>query len=154
MSRIAALFLFIFACTQIHAQESLYQGNLRLASELFIAKKELPDSVLLKLVPCTDEEFAILYGTTSPGNSLQSTGFFSEVTQQIFNRTIIDRKENFYLPSLQLASFADGEFGEDFTDNLEKIILLDKSKFCKSIKGKSYADRNPIKYFARVNRCE
>ena len=154
ISRIAVLFLLLLMWSKIYAQDSPYQENLRVASELFIAERELPDSVLLRLVPKNDEEFALLYGSTSPGNSLQNTGFFSAVTQQIFNRTLIDRKEIFYLPCLQLASFADGEFGEDFTDNLEKIIALDRSKFCKSIKGKSYADRNPIKYFAVENKCE
>jgi hypothetical protein len=76
------------------------------------------------------------------------------VTQQIFDKYIIEKKEKFYLPCLQLASFADGEFGEEFIDNLEVIIKLDKNKFCESVKGKEYADRNPIKYYSMQNDCK
>ena len=127
---------------------------MKLASDLFIAKSELPDTLLLKLVPYNYDELELLYGTTSPDSNLANTGFFYNVTQQIFNKYIIEKKEKFYLPCLQLASFADGEFGEDFVDKLEVIIKLDKNKFCEAIKGKDYAGRNPIKYYSKQNDCK
>lgn len=153
MIRIATLMLFVLVITQIDAQETNYQKNLKLASDLFIAQSELPDSVLLKLVPESYEEFKFLYGTTYPGDKMQKTGFFDSVTQRIFDKVIVEKKENFYLPSLQLASFADGEFGEVFVDNLKVIIGQDKIKFCKSIKGKEYAGHNPIRYYCE-KYCE
>jgi hypothetical protein len=139
--------------TQIYGQETNYQKNLKLACDLFIAKSELPDSVLLKLVPESYEEFKFLLGTTYPDNKMKNTGFFSLVTQHIFNKVIIEKNEQFYLPSLQLASFADGGFGEGFVDNLKVIIEQDKNKFCKSIKGKEYAGHNPMRYFCE-KYCE
>ena len=154
MNRIVTLILFVFATTHIFAQETNYQKNLKLASDLFIAKSELPDSILLKLVPDSYDEFEFLYGTTYPNNKMQNTGFFDSVTQRIFDKLIIEKKEQFYLPSLQLASFADGEFGEGFVDNLKVIIERDKNKFCSSIKGKWFANHNPIKYYAAQNDCK
>jgi hypothetical protein len=154
MIRIVTLILFVLVTTQIFAQETNYQKNLKLASDLFIAKSELPDSVLLKLVPDSYDEFKFLYGTTYPNNKMQNTGFFYTVTQRIFDKFIIEKKEKFYFPSIQLASFADGEFGETFVDNLEVIIKLDKNKFCKSIKGKWFTNHNPIKYYSDLNDCK
>ena len=154
MNRIAMLILFVFVTTQIYAKETNYQKNLNLASDLFIAKSELPDSVLLRLVPDSHEEFEVLYGTTDPDNKMQNTGFFYNVTQLIFDKFIIEKNEKFYLPSLQLASFADGEYGESFVENLEVIIKLDENKFCESIKGRKFADHNPIKYYSEQNNCK
>jgi hypothetical protein len=154
MNRIVTLILFVFATTHIFAQETNYQKNLKLASDLFIAKSELPDSVLLKLVPDSYDEFEFLYGTTYPNNKMQNTGFFDSLTQRIFDKVIIEKKELFYLPSLQLASFADGEFGEGFVDNLKVIIERDKNKFYSSIKGKWFANRNTIKYYSTQNDCK
>ncbi len=154
MNRIVTLILFVFATTHIFAQETNYQKNLKLASDLFIAKSVLPDSILLKLVPDNDKEFGLLYGTTHSDRKLQDSGFFYNVTQQIFDKFIIEKKEKFYFPSIQLASFADGEFGETFVDNLEVIIKLDKNKFCKSIKGKWFTNHNPIKYYSDQNDCK
>lgn len=118
MYRIALLILLVFATTQIYAQDINYQKNLKLATDLFIAKKELSDTVLITLVPNNYNEFKLLYGTTYPGNKMQNTRFFYNVTQLIFDKFIIEKKEKFYLPSLQLSSFADGEFGESFVENL------------------------------------
>lgn len=154
MSRIATLILFVLLITQIYAQETDYEKNLKLASDLFIAKSELPDTVLLKLVPDSYDEFELLYSTSYPDNKMQNTGFFYTVTQRIFDKFIIEKKELFYMPSLQLASFADGEFGESFVEKLDVIIKLDKNKFCKSAKGKKFADHNPIKYYLEENPCK
>jgi len=154
MIRIIMLFFSVFVTTQIFSQETKYQKNLKLATDLFLARSELPDSVLLKLVPDSYEEFGFLYGTTYPNNKMQNTGFFYNVTQRIFDKYIIEKIEKFYFTSIQLASFADGEFGEAFVDNLEVIIKLDKSKFCASIKGKWFANHNPIKYYSAQNCCK
>jgi hypothetical protein len=64
------------------------------------------------------------------------------------------QNNNFYLPSLKLISFADGEFAEEFIEYLELIIEMDKEKFCKSINGKEYDKHNPIKYYSKLNKCE
>jgi hypothetical protein len=154
MIRIATVIFFVFITTHSYSQETKYQRNLKLASDLFTAQSELPDTVLLKLVPNNYVELELLYGTTNPDDDPENTGFFYKVTQQIFDKYIVEKKENFYLPCLQLASFADGEFGESFVDNLEVIINLDKNKFCRSIKGKDYAAHNPIKYYAEQNDCK
>ena len=58
------------------------------------------------------------------------------------------------MPSLNLASFADGEYAEEFIEYLELIIKKDKEKFCKSISGIKYRNRNPIKYYSELNKCE
>ena len=131
-----------------------YKENLKLATDQFISNNDIPDNVLLNLVPENTEEFIILYNTTSPDSKMQKTGFFYKITQKIFDKVIIEKNNDFYLPSLQLASFADGEFGEGFIENLEKIIELDTNKFCKSIKDKEYLKHNPIKYYAEQNNCE
>ncbi len=154
MFRITALILSVFLTSQVCAQESEYQKNLKVATDLFSAKSLLPDSVLRKLAPDTDGDFRLLYGTTDPGNKMQNSGFFEKVTQQIFDKYIVEQKEEFYLPILKLISFADGEFGEHFTDNLEVIIGMDKAKFCASIKGANFANHNPIKFFAEQNQCK
>jgi len=151
MIRIATLVVSVFVTMHIYAQEPNYKKNLKLASELFISKSELPDSILLRLVPDNYEEFDIFYDTTHSSNKMRNTGFFHTVTQQIFDQFIVEKKEAFYLPSIQLASFADGEFGEPFVENLLIIIKLDKNKFCESIKGKEFANHNPIKYLEQTN---
>lgn len=154
MNRIVTIFLFVFMTTEIFAQETNYEKNLKLASDLSIAKSELPDSVLLKLAPDSYDEFKLFYRTTGPDHKMQNTGFFYAVTQQIFDKLLKEKKEVFYFPSIQLASFADGEFGEDFIFNLEAIIKLDKNKFCRSIKGKWFANHSPIKYYSDQNGCK
>lgn len=153
MIKVVTTIILIVGILQIFAQETNFQKNLNLASEIFLSKSELPDSILIKLSPQNYEEFRLLYGTTHPDSKLKNTGFFYTVTQLIFDKVILEKKEIFYLPCLQLASFADGEFGESFVDNLKVIINLDKVKFCTSIKGKDYANHNPIKYFAEQYNC-
>jgi len=67
---------------------------------------------------------------------------------------LISKKNNdFYLPSLMLISFADGEFQEDFIESLELIIKMDKEKFCNSIKGQEYVKQNPIKFYSDLYKC-
>lgn len=139
---------------EINSRELDYKENLKLATNLFVSKSEIPDNVLLKLVPKNTEEFLLLYQTTYPESKMHKTGFFYKTTQKIFDKVIIENNNDFYLPSLQLASFADGEFGEGFIENLEKIIELDTNIFCESIKGKEYSNKNPIKYYAEQNKCE
>ena len=153
MKYILFAFLF-FILSNPYAQTTSYQDNLQLASDLLSSKRELPDSVLLKLVPNNYKEFDLLYGTTYPNNKMQKTGFFYTVTDRIFDKFITEKKEQFYLPAIQLASFADGEFGEVFVDKLKIIIEVDKAKFCKAIKGKWFLHHNPIKYFAVQNDCK
>lgn len=139
---------------KINLQDYHYKENLKLATKLFTSKSDMPDSVLIKIAPKNIEEFILLYHTTSPDSKMQKTGFFHKITQNIFDKVIIENDNNFYLPSIQLASFADGEFGEGFIENLEKIIELDTSKFCESIKAKEYSSHNPIKYYAEQNKCK
>lgn len=31
---------------------------------------------------------------------------------------------------------------------------MDKEKFCKSLSGVKYKNRNPIKYYSELNKCE
>lgn len=139
---------------KINLQNLNYKENLNLATDLFISNTDIPNNVLLNLVPENTEEFIILYNTTSPDSKMQKTGFFYKITQKVFDKVVIENNNDFYLSSLQLASFADGEFGEGFIENLEKIIELDTNKFCESIKGKEYLKHNPIKYYAEQNKCE
>ncbi len=153
MLKIVLLVWLLSVSLTTYAQESDYQKNLNVASELFLANSQIPDSVLLKLVPDNNIDFELLYGTTFPDNKMKNTGFFYKITQQIFDKIIIQKKEVFYLPSIQLASFADGEFGKDFTDNLEKIIKQSTDKFCRSVRDKKYSDHNPIKYYLIKNKC-
>jgi hypothetical protein len=146
MMKIATLVVFVFVTIQTYAQETNYQKNLKLASELLFAESEFADRILLRLVPDNYEEFDIFYGTTHSSSKMRNTGSFHPVTQQIFDRYIVEKKEAFYSPSIQLASLADGGFGEPLVENLLIIITLDKNKFCESIKGKEFANHNPTKY--------
>lgn len=131
-----------------------YDDNLKVAGELYLLKKDIPLDVLLGLVPKDDSEFELYYGTTYPDHRLNETGFFYETTRQIFEQVTSERNDDFYLPSLKLISFADGEFAEEFIEYLEKIIEMDKEKFCESINGKGYTEYNPIKYYSDLNRCD
>jgi hypothetical protein len=131
-----------------------YEGNLNIASEFYLKNEEIPESVLIKLVPKNFTKFGIYYGTTGPDHKLGKTDFFYETTRLIFEKVTSDKNNDFYIPSLKLISFADGEFAEDFIYYLELIIKMDKDKFCKSISGKEYVKRNPIKYYSELNKCK
>lgn len=128
-----------------------YAKNLNTAIKLHSEKKDIPKPILLKLVPENYKEFNIYYGTTYPNQELSKTSFFYDTSKSIFRHAFDD--EDFYLPSLQLISFADGEFAEGFTEYLELIIEMDKEKFCKSIQEKEYLKRNPIKYYSELHGC-
>ncbi|WP_197276687.1 hypothetical protein [Mangrovimonas sp. ST2L15] len=131
-----------------------YEKNLNTASEYYLQKKEIPDSILIKLVPENNAEFHIYYGTTGPDHKLAKTDFFYDTTRLIFEKVSSEKNNNFYLPSLKLISFADGEFAEEFIEYLELIIEMDKEKFCASISGKEYVKHNPFKYYSELHKCE
>ena len=130
-----------------------YEKNLLIASEFYLSDKVIPENILLNLVPENISEFIIYYGTTGPENILYETNFFYDTSILIFEQVIDEKNEMFYLPSLKLASFADGEFFELFDYYLKEIIKLDKEKFCDSVKGKKYTESNPIKFYYLENDC-
>ena len=138
----------------IITQQKNYEENLNLVAELYLSKSNIPEKLLLQIIPKSHNEFEIYYGTTNPENELSETAFFIEITNMIFEKVTVDKNEKFYLPSLQFASFADGEFYETFVFYLEMIIKIDRKKFCDSVKGKEYFERNPIKYYYEENNCE
>ncbi len=133
---------------------SSYEENLNQASKFYLKNEKIPEPILLQLVPKTYSDFDIYYGTTGPDHQLGETDFFYDTTRLIFEQVTAKKNEDFYLPSLNLISFADGEFAEEFIEYLELIIEMDKEKFCKSINGKDYVKRNPIKYYSELNKCE
>jgi hypothetical protein len=144
---------------QINSADSLdlindYKSNLDSAAEFYLNKTDIPDEILLSLIPSNNQEFGIYYSTTYPNNELNNSGFFYSTSVIIFRRFIIDHKENFYLPSLLLASFADGEYAETFIDYLEQIISLDSVRFCESVRDKEYLKKNPIKYYFEILKCD
>ncbi len=128
-----------------------YERNLNAVAQLYLDKKKIPKSILLQLVPKNYSEFDSYYGTTHPNQGLSETSFFYDTSKSIFRHAFDD--EDFYLPSLQLISFADGEFAEEFTEFLELIIENDKEKFCNAIQGKKYLKQNPIKYYSELHDC-
>ncbi|WP_223033633.1 hypothetical protein [Hanstruepera marina] len=134
--------------------ETEYEKNLNTASELYLGKKKIPEYILIKLVPENYTEFGLYYGTTGPDHKLGKTDFFYETTRLIFEQVTSEKNSDFYLPSLNLASFADGEYAEEFIEYLELIINADKEKFCESLSGIKYRNRNPIKYYSELNNCE
>mgnify|MGYP005996845921 FL=1 len=134
--------------------ETEYKKNLKTASELYLGKKKIPKYILIKLVPENYTEFGIYYGTTGPDHELGKTDFFYYTTRLIFEQVSFENNSEFYLPSLNLASFADGEYAEEFIEYLELIINKDKEKFCKSLSEIKYKNRNPIKYYSELNKCE
>ena len=134
--------------------ETEYEKNLNTASEFYLEKKKIPESILIKLVPKNYAEFHIFYGTTEPDHKLGKTDFFYDTTRLIFEQVNSKKNNDFYLPSLKLISFADGEYAEEFIKYLELIIKIDEKKFCKSISGKKYKNNNPIKYYSELNKCE
>lgn len=134
--------------------ETEYEKNLNTVSELYLGKKKIPEYILIKLVPENYTEFGLYYGTTGPDHKLGKTDFFYETTRLIFEQVTSKKNSDFYLPSLNLASFADGEYAEEFIEYLELIINADKEKFCESLSGIKYRNRNPIKYYSELNNCE
>ena len=134
--------------------ETEYEKNLNTASELYLGKKKIPEFILIKLVPENYTEFGLYYGTTGPDHELGKTDFFYDTTRLIFEQVSSENNSEFYLASLNLASFADGEYAEEFIEYLELIINTDKEKFCKSLSGIKYKNRNPIKYYSELNKCE
>lgn len=131
-----------------------YKENLERAAEYYLKKEEIPLKVLLNLVPESQDDFSLYYETTGPNHKLSETDFFYDTTAAIYEQVITKNNNDFYLPSIQLSSFADGEFAEGFRTNLELIINLDINKFCKSICNKEYAIQNPIKYFSKLYNCK
>jgi len=78
-------FLIIGSSTELHTlNQTDYEENLNFASELYLKKKEIPISVLLKLVPKNHDEFGLYYGTTESDNILGETDFFYDTTRLIF----------------------------------------------------------------------
>jgi len=134
--------------------ETDYEQNLNTASEYYLLKKEIPELILIKLVPRNYDEFELFYGTTGPNHRLGKTEFFYDTTQQIFEQVITKKNYDFYLPSLNLASFADGEYAEEFIDNLNIIIDMDKERFCNSVSEIKLKNRNPIKYYIDLHQCK
>ena len=155
IKKICILFFFCFLIiskTVAQSQEN-YHENLELACALYLTKKEIPENVLLCLTPKTRDNFSLLYNTTHPETEIGRTDFFYDITQHIFNEVLLYKNIKFYDASLQLASFADGEFAEGFNENLEKIINLNIKKFCKTIKNKEYRLYNPMKYYSEFYKC-
>jgi len=148
-------FLTLGNSTELNTlNETEYEKNLNTASELYLEKKKIPESVLIKLVPRNHIEFGIFYATTGPKHKMGKTDFFYETTRLIFEQVTSEKNSDFYLPSLNLASFADGEYAGEFIEYLELIINTDKEKFCESLSGIKYKNRNPIKYYSELNKCE
>ena len=131
-----------------------YEKLIESASQYYLRGNEIPDSILVNLVPKSYDEFNKYYGTTGPDHKLGKTGFFDETSQWIFDKVIIEKNDSFYIPCLNLASFADGEYAESFMENLVTIINMDKERFCNSIDDIKLNDRNPIKYYADQHKCE
>lgn len=134
--------------------ETEYKKNLYTATELYLSKKIIPLNILKGLVPNDNSEFELYYATTYPDQKLSETDFFYDTTRLIFEQVTFKKNDDFYLPSLKLISFADGEYAEEFIEYLELIIKMDNKKFCESIIGKEYANHNPIKYYSDLNKCE
>ncbi|MFC4635570.1 hypothetical protein ACFO3O_16790 [Dokdonia ponticola] len=139
---------------QQNLNETDYLKNLTIASEIYLNKKEIPTAVLLNLVPDNDAEFEVYYGTTYPDHKLSETGFFYNTSQLIFEQVTAHKNNDFYLPSLQLISYADGEFAEIFIEYLKIIIEMDKQKFCAAVREEKYRSYNPIKYYFEMNHCK
>ena len=133
--------------------ETEYIKNMNIASKLYLEKKKIPLTVLMELVTDNYTEFSIFYSTTGSDHKLGQTDFFYHTSRLIFTQVTMHKNDDFYLPSLQLLSFADGEFAEEFIEYLEVIITMDPEKFCNAVKGNGYVKRNPMKYFSESNNC-
>ncbi|NRB61134.1 MAG: DoxX family membrane protein [Winogradskyella sp.] len=133
--------------------ETNYERNLYRASEYYKNDLIIPDSILLSLVPDTQKDFSLYYGTTGPDHELGKTDFFYETTDLIFDKVIVENNDEFYVPSLKLSSFSDGEYAEGFTDKLKLIIQSNTERFCDSIRGKELANDILIKYYSDEIKC-
>ena len=154
ISVIFFVLIFTGSTDSSSAQQTDYEELIESASQYYLRGNEIPDSILLKMVPENYEEFDKYYETTGPDHKLGKTDFFYETTQWIFDKVIVEKNDSFYIPSLNLASFADGEFAENFRENLLTIINMDNEKFCNSIDDIKLNDRNPIKYYADKHKCK
>ncbi|OQD42082.1 hypothetical protein BUL40_11690 [Croceivirga radicis] len=152
---IFCLFVYSINTNELNNQnETAYEKNLNIATEYFLSKQDIPLDILVRLVPKDYLEFELYYRTTYPDHKMTETGFFHETTQLILEQVTSEKNNDFYLPSLKLISFADGEFAEGFIEHLELLIEMDKEKFCNSINGKEYVKHNPIKYYSELNKCD
>jgi hypothetical protein len=131
-----------------------YERKLDSISKSYLSSNKITVPDLLELIPKTHNQFSLLYSTTGPDHILYDTNFFYDTTRMIFEQVTTEKNEIFYLPSLMLSSYADGEFAETFIEYLELIIKIDSAKFCNSVKGKKYTNSNPIKYYYELNNCE
>ena len=135
-------------------KQAEYESNLNMCSKFYLKKEKIPKLNLLKIVPKSYKEFNLFYTTTEPNHILGNTDFFYEITREIFEQVTEKKDNDFYIPSLNLASYADGEFAEEFIEYLELIINSNKEKFCRAITKIKLKDRNPIKYYVELNKCE
>ncbi|MDC8005005.1 hypothetical protein POV27_13160 [Aureisphaera galaxeae] len=155
--RFSLLFLCLTLGTvssSLRAEEIDYDFRFDMACEYYINGLEIPEDILLDVVPYSDEEFSTFYYRSA--EELEEFGyeFFYDVSGKIFEKAFVPEKKAFYTASLRLASFADGEFGEYYIEELEDIIAKDTGRFCAMAKGQSYSKFNPIKYFLEANNCD
>ena len=129
-----------------------YKIILNQSINIYSTSKTIPDSLLLRLIPENQKQFSAFYNTTD-GDSITGL-FFYQVSNIIFHKVIEENNDQFYQPAIRLASFADGEFGEDYVDHLKLIIAKDTIRFCNAIKGKNYLKHNPIKYYYETLNCK
>ncbi len=155
------LIIFLINCTNVKGQAvtSEYREELKKAWALFTFNQELTDDVLVKLVPNNYGEFALYFNTTVIGNEFYSVDFFEKTSNQIFEKAVNDENKMFYEISIKLASFSDAEyqnelFAEDFIYYLEKLIEMNISKFCKTVKNKEYSNIYRIKYYVELYNCK
>ncbi|GAB5401504.1 MAG: hypothetical protein Aureis2KO_30890 [Aureisphaera sp.] len=138
----------------MHAGENDYSFRFDMACEFFVNGKEIPDEVLLNVLPYGASEFTLFYERSTSELLEGDTDFFYYVSNTIFEKGITSGKIEFYNAALRLASYADGEFGAYYIEELEVLIESDPGKFCAMAKGQSYAHNNPIKYFLKEYDCD
>lgn len=104
---------------------------------------------LQNVIPITQEEFSIYYSFTDPEKGKLINKSFGEMDSKIIENAI-KNKGTFMKLYLHLAPFVDGEYAEGYYDDVESIIEMNRSLFCKiygnlnsdsKIKLKEYKER-------------
>lgn len=147
------IFLGFSAKAKDYNNDTLQKRNYQLIiNKLFQHYSKTKSVSLLDLqnaIPISQEEFSIYYSFTYPDKGKSINKKFYEIDNQIIENAK-KNKAHFLILYLQLSPFVDGEYAEGYYDDIDSIIIKNKSIFCKiygrlsddsKIKLKEYKER-------------
>jgi hypothetical protein len=138
-----ALVFLVISCV---AQSAKYKYNLISA----VKKVEMGDSIasalLIKCIPKTDKEYSSFYSLTYTSKvRVDIKSYYNLI--DLFYKRALNGNERVYKFLLEMSKFVDGEFAESYFEDLDSMVVKDKSLFCKVY---SIANPNKVKRLERV----